>query len=111
VATGILAWQLLLEGKTPRGNLKLHMFLALVFQCPDLAGFVGCISGNRANRATVSPALRLAVEFVAVAVTLFDRARRRIRQRSERSGVGRRCCRLRSSADRTIPGEKLERGD
>jgi uncharacterized membrane protein len=29
VATGILAWQLQCQGKASRGNLKLHMFLAL----------------------------------------------------------------------------------
>ena len=30
VATGLLAWQLLLGGKTPRGNLRLHLALALI---------------------------------------------------------------------------------
>src|ERR1700681_654612 len=29
IATGILAWQLQFEGKGPKGNLKLHMILAL----------------------------------------------------------------------------------
>lgn len=29
IATGILAWQLQFEGKALRGNLKLHMILAL----------------------------------------------------------------------------------
>jgi uncharacterized membrane protein len=30
VATGLLAWQLQLGGKTPRGNLRLHLTLALI---------------------------------------------------------------------------------
>lgn len=30
VATGLLAWQLQLGGKTPRGNLRLHLALALI---------------------------------------------------------------------------------
>src|SRR6202790_319446 len=29
IATGILAWQLQFEGKAPKGNLKLHMILAI----------------------------------------------------------------------------------
>src|ERR1700680_4018262 len=29
IATGLLAWQLQFEGKGPKGNLKLHMILAL----------------------------------------------------------------------------------
>ncbi|PYU27293.1 MAG: hypothetical protein DMG32_07695 [Acidobacteria bacterium] len=30
VATGLMAWQLQLGGKTPRGNLRLHLALALL---------------------------------------------------------------------------------
>ena len=30
VATGLLAWQLQFEGKGLKGNLKLHLFLALI---------------------------------------------------------------------------------
>ncbi|HLY61219.1 MAG TPA: DUF2231 domain-containing protein [Terriglobia bacterium] len=29
IVTGLLAWQLLLEGERPRGNLRLHMILAI----------------------------------------------------------------------------------
>jgi uncharacterized membrane protein len=70
VATGILAWQLLFDGKTPRGNLKLHMYLALF---SSVLIWLVCVLHIREQRKPLasSPALRLTVEFVAVALTLL----------------------------------------
>jgi uncharacterized membrane protein len=70
VATGILAWQLLFEGKTPRGNLKLHMFLA-IFSSVLIWLVCGLHIREQRKPQASSPALRLAVEFVAVALTLL----------------------------------------
>jgi uncharacterized membrane protein len=70
VATGILAWQLQLEGKVPRGNLKLHMFLAFF---SSMLIWIVCwlhIREQRNPQAT-SPAMRLAVEVLAVALALL----------------------------------------
>jgi uncharacterized membrane protein len=70
VATGILAWQLQFEGEAPRGNLKLHMFLAL---SSSVLIWLVCwlqIREQRKPRAS-SLALRLTVEVVAVALTLL----------------------------------------
>jgi uncharacterized membrane protein len=70
VATGILARQLQFEGKAPRGNLKLHMFLAL---SSSVLIWLVCwlqIREQRKPRAS-SLALRLTVEVVAVALTLL----------------------------------------
>jgi len=69
-ATGILAWQLLFNGKTPRGNLKLHMFLAL-FSSVLIWLVCGLHIREQSKPRASSPALRLAVEFVAVALTLL----------------------------------------
>jgi len=69
-ATGILAWQLLFDGKTPRGNLKLHMFLAL-FSSVLIWLVCGLHIREQSKPRASSPALRLAVEFVAVALTLL----------------------------------------
>ena len=70
VATGILAWQLQFEGKVPRGNLKLHIFLAL---WSSVLIWIVCWLHIRAQRETkVSPSgFRLTVEVVAVALTLL----------------------------------------
>jgi uncharacterized membrane protein len=70
VATGILAWQLQFEGKAPRGNLKLHIFLAL---WSSVLIWIVCWLHIRDQRETkVSPSgFRLTVEFVAVALTLL----------------------------------------
>jgi uncharacterized membrane protein len=70
VATGILAWQLLLEGKTPRGNLKLHMFLAF-FSSVLIWLVCGLHIREQRKPQASSPVLRLAVEFLAVALTLL----------------------------------------
>jgi uncharacterized membrane protein len=70
VLTGLLAWQLQFEGKKLRGNLKLHLFLALT---SSVMIWIVCwlqIKEQRKPQAS-SPRLRLAVEFVAVALTLL----------------------------------------
>lgn len=70
IATGLLAWQLQFEGKGPKGNLKLHMMLAL---CSSVMIWLVCwlhIKEQRKPRFT-SPGVRLAVELVAVALTML----------------------------------------
>jgi uncharacterized membrane protein len=70
IATGILAWQLQFEGKAPKGNLKLHMILAL---CSSAMIWVVCwlhVKQQR-NPQFNSPAVRIAVEVVAVALTML----------------------------------------
>jgi uncharacterized membrane protein len=67
VATGLLAWQLQLEGARLRGNLKLHLVLAL------LSSVGICLAWYLHFRARRKPesgwhAGRLAVEFAAVAL-------------------------------------------
>ena len=70
VATGILAWQLQFEGIVPRGNLKLHMSLA--FFSSVLIWLVCGLHVRRQRKPEASsPALRLAVEVLAVALTLL----------------------------------------
>jgi len=69
VVTGILAWQLQFEGKVLRGNLKLHLLLALVS-----SALIWIVCGlhvvqQRKPRA-IPLGIRLAVEAIAVAVTL-----------------------------------------
>ena len=70
VATGILAWQLQFEGKAPRGNLKLHMFLALT---SSALIWLVCWLHIREQRKLQdsSPAIRLTIEVVAVTLTLL----------------------------------------
>jgi uncharacterized membrane protein len=70
VATGLLAWQLQFEGKGPKGNLKLHMILAL---CSSVLIWLVCWLHIREQRKPNcnSSGLRLAVEIVAVALTLL----------------------------------------
>jgi hypothetical protein len=70
VVTGIAAWQWQFEGKHLRGNLKLHLLLALVSST-----LIGIVCGlhilqQRKPRA-ISPRIRLAVEAIAVAFTLL----------------------------------------
>ena len=70
VITGIAAWQWQLEGKHLRGNLKLHLILALVS-----SALIGIVCGlhvlqQRKPRA-ISSRIRLTIEAVAVCVTLF----------------------------------------
>src|ERR1700687_1979713 len=61
VATGILAWQLQFEGKTPRGNLKLHIFLALSSSVLIWL-FCGLHTGEQSKPQASSPGFRLTVE-------------------------------------------------
>jgi uncharacterized membrane protein len=70
VATGLLAWQLQFEGKAPRGNLKLHMLFALASAALI---WVVCWLHVREHTAprTIAPAIRVAVELFAVALTLL----------------------------------------
>ena len=70
VATGVLAWQLQFEGKAPRGNLKLHIFLALA---SSVLIWLACWLHVQHERKPQAgwPGLRVAVEVVAVALTLL----------------------------------------
>ena len=70
IATGLLAWQLQFEGKTLRGNLKLHLVLALLSSV--LIWLVCWLHVQRQRKPqAASTAVRLSVEVVAVALTLF----------------------------------------
>jgi uncharacterized membrane protein len=70
IATGILAWQLQFAGKTPKGNLKLHVMLAL---CSSLMIWLVCWLHVKEQRRPQSglPGLRLTAGLVAVALTLL----------------------------------------
>jgi uncharacterized membrane protein len=70
VVTGVAAWQLQFGGKAPRGNLKLHMLLALA---SSVLIWLVCWLHIREQRRPQrnSPVLRLVVEVVAVALTLL----------------------------------------
>jgi len=70
VATGLLAWQLQFEGKAPRGNLKLHMSLALVSSLLILLVCYMHIREERSPKAVPS-GLRLAVGLVTVCFVLL----------------------------------------
>ena len=70
VVTGLLAWQLQFEGKGLKGNLKLHLFLALI---SSVLIWLVCwlhVQQQRQRRAS-SAVFRLTVEIVAVALTLL----------------------------------------
>jgi uncharacterized membrane protein len=70
IATGFLAWQLLFEGKALKGNLKLHMIMAI---CSSVLIWIVCwlhVKQQRNPQAT-SLGLRLTVEIVAVAITML----------------------------------------
>jgi uncharacterized membrane protein len=70
VASGILAWQLQFHGKAPRGNLKLHIFLAISSSL--LIWLVCWLQVKEQRKLQASwPGLRLTVEVVAVALTLL----------------------------------------
>jgi len=70
IATGLLAWQWQLEGARIKGNLKLHLILALLSSAMI---WLVCWLHIREQRKPQfnSPGARLAVEFVAVAMTLL----------------------------------------
>jgi uncharacterized membrane protein len=70
IATGILAWQLQFEGKTPKGNLKLHMILAL---SSSVMIWLVCWLHVKEQRKPQfnSSGVRLTVEVLAVALTML----------------------------------------
>jgi uncharacterized membrane protein len=67
VATGLLAWQLLLGGARLRGNLRLHLVLALVSSAAIWLVWSFHFRAQREPQ-SVSTKVRLAVEFAAVAL-------------------------------------------
>lgn len=70
IATGILAWQLQFEGKPLRGNLRLHMMLALFSSAMIwLACWLHFQAQSKPRRG--SPRLRSAIEIVAVLLTVL----------------------------------------
>jgi len=70
IATGLLAWQLQFEGKGPKGNLKLHMILAIASSAMIWLVCWLHIKEQRKPQFN-SPIIRLAVELVAVALTML----------------------------------------
>lgn len=70
IATGLLAWQWQLEGARLKGNLRLHLILAL---CSSALIWVVCWLHVKEQRKPQfnSPGVRLAVELVAVALTML----------------------------------------
>jgi uncharacterized membrane protein len=70
MATGILAWQLQFGGKPSRGNLRLHMMLALF---SSVMIWLACWLHFQAQRKPQqpSPRLRSAIEIVAVLLTVL----------------------------------------
>ena len=70
IATGLLAWQFQLEGARLKGNLRLHLILGL---CSSALIWIVCWLHIKEQRKPQlnSPGARLAVEFVAVALTLL----------------------------------------
>jgi uncharacterized membrane protein len=70
VATGLLAWQWQLEGARIKGNLKLHLILAL---CSSALIWLVCWLHVKVQRKPQfnSSGVRVAVELVAVALTML----------------------------------------
>jgi|SRR6266853_687077 len=70
IATGLLAWQWQLEGARIKGNLKLHLILAL---CSSAMIWLVCWFHSKEQRKPQASwtGLRLTVEVVAVALTLL----------------------------------------
>jgi uncharacterized membrane protein len=70
IATGLLAWQFQLEGARLKGNLRLHLILAL---CSSALIWLVCWLHVKEQRKPQfnSPGVRLAVELVAVALTML----------------------------------------
>src|ERR1700693_3111268 len=70
IATGLLAWQLQFEGKAPKGNLKLHMILAL--SSSVMIWLVCWLHIKEQRKPQVnSHGIRLTVEIVAAAMTML----------------------------------------
>jgi uncharacterized membrane protein len=70
IATGLLAWELQFEGKGPKGNLKLHMILAL---SSSVMIWLVCWLHIKEQRkpGSFSPGFRSAIGVVTVALTLL----------------------------------------
>jgi uncharacterized membrane protein len=70
IATGLLAWQFQLEGARLKGNLRLHLIMAL---CSSALIWLVCWLHVEEQRKPQfnSPGVRLAVELVAVALTML----------------------------------------
>jgi uncharacterized membrane protein len=70
IATGLLAWQFQLEGARLKGNLKLHLILAL---CSSVLIWLVCWLHIKEQRKPQlnSPGVRLVIELVAVALTML----------------------------------------
>src|SRR4029077_20769873 len=70
IATGLLPWQFQLEGARLKGNLRLHLILAL---CSSALIWLVCWLHVKEQRKPQfnPPGVRLAVELVAVAMTLL----------------------------------------
>jgi len=66
IVTGLLAWQLQLEGQKLKGILLLHLVLACVSML--MIWLVWCIHFRARRRAGVLPNYRLALELLAVAL-------------------------------------------
>jgi len=66
LATGLLAWQLQLEGQKLKGILLLHLVLACVSSV--MIWMVWWVHFRSRRRAVHPPNYRLAVEFIAVAI-------------------------------------------
>src|SRR6202163_426579 len=70
IATGILAWQLQFEGKAPKGNLKLHMMLALTSSV--MIWLVCWLHIKEQRRPQISsPGFLLTVEIVAAGLAML----------------------------------------
>jgi len=70
ISTGILAWQLQFEGKAPKGNLKLHLILALSSSAMIWLVCWLHIKEQRKSQLS-STGVRLTVELVAAAMTML----------------------------------------
>ena len=69
-ATGLLAWQFQLEGKALRGNLRLHMVLALLCTAMTwVAWWLHFRVNGKSGRSL--PAYRLPLELAAVVLVAF----------------------------------------
>jgi uncharacterized membrane protein len=70
IVTGVLAWQLQFHGKAPRGNLKLHIILAL---SSSLLIWLVCWLHikNQRQPQSASAFLRLTIGVVTVGLTLL----------------------------------------
>src|SRR5580704_9412350 len=66
LVTGILAWQLQLEGRKLKGILLMHLVLACVSTL--MIWLVWCVHFRARRRAKVLPSYRLALELLAVAL-------------------------------------------